>query len=232
MKLTTKLSVLALASSQLMFGSLISQGLVPESGTGLGSVNTLLTVKAQGSGTVETGCVGWDGTMNTTTCPTGFTAGGELAINNTFTLTQLGLNNFDSIQLIFNASETDNSLTLDSLALVLYSGTGTLLNFYTTTGPILFPDTNNGTGNAGFGFVLDAAQAASANAYLDIEGLRIGAAFSASGVDNGHETLFVRSINDGGIPPTEVGEVPEPSTYALAGISLIGLAVWNRKKRS
>jgi len=148
-------------------------------------------------------------------------------------MAHLYLNNFDSIQLIFNASEPagDGIIILD-LALSLYGGDGMELAVFTLEDvPLEFLSTNTGVGNIGFGFELDATQAAIANSFIGTDGLRIGAAINASNATGGLESVSVRSVRGGGLPPTQV-VMPEPSTYALAGFSLIGLAMWNRKKRS
>jgi len=240
MKLTTKLSLLALASTNLMFGDLIYIGEVPNSGGGFGSVSPLLTLTSQGNSTVESACVGFIGGATTTdpllACPAGFNGlDPQPNNNNTYEVGAFGLNNFNSLQLIFNASEPGNAnsgITIDNLALTLYSGAGLRLATFSTVAAVIIPATEPGIGNAGFGFALNPAQANQANGFLGVAGLRIGGAINASDATGGQETVSIRFINDGGIPPTEVGEVPEPSTYAIAGISLIGLAMWNRKKRS
>ncbi len=233
MYLKTKFLTLALAGSHLMFGSLIYVGQVDQVGTGLGAVNTLLTITSPGNSSTETGCVGWNGTTTVTTsaiCPTGFSGGDNLAINNTYTRSSLGLNNFDSIQLIFNASEpAGNSITVDNLALTLYSSTGSLLASYTLAAPVAFASTATGTGKAGFGFQLDAAQASLANGFLNVAGLRIGGALNASDATGGLETVFIRSINNGGVIPPNETTIPEPATYAGVGVALIGLVLLRRK---
>lgn len=229
--------LLTLVSSQLMFGSLIYVGEVNETGTGLGSVNTLLTVTSKGNSTTESGCVGWNGSSTVTStaiCPGGFVGGDNLAINNTYTLSSLGLNNFDSLQLIFNASEpAGNSITVDNLALTLYGANGSLLASYTLDAPVTFANSFTGTGKAGFGFQLDGAQAALANSFLGISGLRIGGAINASDATGGLETVFLRTINDGGVDPNEgpndPNQVPEPSTYAGVGAVLIGFVMLRHK---
>ncbi len=240
------LSILALASSQAVYGSLMSVGPVSISGAGLGAVYTLFTVTSPGSSSFESGCVGWNGSGTTSTlaiCPAGFAGGNNQAINNTYTLAQMGLSNFGNLQMIFNASEPGkNGITLENLALTLYGGDGTLLASFTLAAPVTINSTEPGVGNAGFGFELDASSTTVANSFLEVEGLRIGAAVNASDATGGHETLFIRTIetetegggtggDDGGtIPPNEI-HTPEPVTFAGVGFTLLALALWGRKIR-
>src|SRR4051794_28267755 len=46
--------------------SIILVSPIEQSGTGLGAVNTVLTISSPGSSTIETGCVGWTGPAVTT----------------------------------------------------------------------------------------------------------------------------------------------------------------------
>ncbi len=237
MKQTMKYSILAVFSANLMFGSLISVGPVADAGGGLGSVLTVLTLTSPGNSTTESGCVGWNGSANVTgasACPAGFDGGDEQAINTTRTKTEIGFNNFDSLQIIFNASEPgpNSSITVNNLALTLFNGAGSILGVYTLAAPVTFNETDPGLGNAGFGFQLDAAQAAQANAFINASGLRIGLAINASDATGGLETLNVRSMNNGGVVPVSEEVIPEPSTYALVGLSFMGLAMWKRRQRS
>ena len=98
-----------LAGIQAAFGSLISIGLVPLAGQGLGAVQTALTFTSPGASTTESGCVaaGIGGITITgpTACPAGFAGRNDVAINNTYTATSLGLTDFNNFQLIFNPNE-------------------------------------------------------------------------------------------------------------------------------
>ena len=212
--------------------SLVLIGPVPSTGNGIGAVNTSLTLQNTGT---ESGCVAFNGTTSTrgaASCPAGFAGGNEspgASQTNVFTAAQLnfsGTVNFSNLVVLFNGNEggaaADQAITLNLLGLSLYSSTGALLRTFTTTGPINFAAIFSGVGNAGFGFQLDAAQAAQANAILAANPLlRIGTSATLSGAQGGPETIQLTTIGGGGTPDTSI---PEPSTVVLlsAGMVLIG----------
>jgi hypothetical protein len=215
------------------FASLISIGPVSLGGQGLGSVQTVLTIQSPGSSSTETGCVasGIGGALITgaAACPGGgpfsgpaFTGGNELALNNTFSASALGLTDFNNLRIIFNPSEPASapSISLDNLALTLWNPTtGLILDARYITAPVLFTSSDPGAGNAGFGFKLDAAQAAVENGILAaFPNLRIGLAADASLATGGPETFSIG-----------VARVPEPSVFGLVAIGLAGFAVLRRR---
>lgn len=235
----------ALGSAATLSASLIPIGAVPSSGTGLGAVNTILTIKtANGQTTFESGCVGADAGGNPQTgaafCGGTSTGGDEQpggSKNNVYLASSIltGGQNFSNLQIIFNASEPQNasspSISLTDLTLTLWSGGSIAGQFsldpasspYT---PTAFP----GTGNAGYGFVLDATQAAAANALGPLSSLYIGLSATATGASGGLDTAFIRSFGTG--PGPEPGPIPEPSTYVLLGSALLGLAMYGRRRRA
>lgn len=217
--------------------SLVFVGTIPSTGNGIGAVSTSLTFQNLG---MESGCVGFDGAATNSgaaSCPSGysFTGGDEKpgsSQTNVFTAADLNFsatNNFSNLVLLFNGSEggnaADQPITLDVLGLSLYSSTGAILATFTTTAPSPF-DAFPGVGNAGFGFALDATQAAQANALLAANPLlRIGTEANVSGAQGGLETIQLTTVTDTG--------VPEPSSVVMlaSGLLFVGLGVFRRRAR-
>jgi hypothetical protein len=230
-------AVLAVGSLHTATASIILISPEAFGGTGLGTVSTVLTM--QGDPT-ESGCVGFDGTadvIGSTGCA-GSNVGGDEKTGASQTLTrtiaeaEMGIADAADFRIIFNAVEpTGNSITLDSLTVRFFSPTGTVLYTASTAIPYTFDPTFTGTGNSGFVFGLDAAQAAAANAAgaFSDQTNRIGLSATASGSAGGNETFFVTSSSVTGGGGGGGGEVPEPSTYALLGAGLVALGL---KKRS
>src|SRR5215472_4281863 len=59
-------AVLLIAGTSCAFASLIDEGLVTFTGTGIGAVPTILTLQQHGNATTETGCVAWNGSVDVT----------------------------------------------------------------------------------------------------------------------------------------------------------------------
>lgn len=210
--------------------SLVLQSAQNFQGSGLGSVNTILTLQSPGNSTTETGSVG-RAIGNPNDVRTGdFQSGASQT--QTRTISALGVTSAADLRVVFNALEpgnTLNSILLNNLQLNIYSSLGALLFNSGAFTPINFPDTFTGAGNSGFVFALDDLQAAAAQAAAFGVGFGnnfIGLSATASNATGGFETFFVAS---GGavVPPHRI---PEPGTLSLAGIALLGVASLLRRK--
>ena len=162
-------------------------------GSGLGAVNTVLTLSSPGATTTETGSVFAVGT--------GFDANGD-ALEGTSqvglpTLGALGITNIGNLRIILNATEpAGNSITVSSLALSFYDVAGATLGTFSLAAPVTFASTLTGIGQAGFTFGFDAAQAAAASSLLgaDLANVRIGLAATLSNATGGPDTFFVGNV--------------------------------------
>jgi hypothetical protein len=211
---------------------LVLQGPEDFDGTGLGAVNTVLTLQSPGSSTDEIGAVrrlpGDDGDIITGDALTGASQ------TQTLSLSSLGIDSASDLRVVFNALEPGNdanSISLNDLRLSIFSPDGTeLFNSGSLTTPLSFADTFTGAGNSGFVFALDAAQAAAAQALAfgaDFGANLIGLYANLSDATGGPETFFVASASGGITPP-----IPEPQTYALmlAGLGVVGFVAARRRR--
>src|SRR5512133_2569344 len=104
-KMSVVLRALALAglatAASTSHAALISLGEQQFQGTGLGAVNTVLTLTSPGNSTTESGSVAFNGS-------TAVTTGDTLALNNTPTLGTLGVTSASDLRIVFNAQEPGN----------------------------------------------------------------------------------------------------------------------------
>lgn len=229
--IATAVCLLAASSS---YASLVLVAPEDFGGTGLGTVKTILTIqdspRANPPGT-EAGSVSYNGSVDVLTGDAKTGASQSL----TRTVAELGLTSASAVRVVFNAVEPGNdanSISLDDLVLTFYGAAGETLFSSGAFDPVFFANTSNGTGNSGFVFALDAAQAAAAQAAVfnlaSFGSVRVGLSASASLAGGGNETFFIANSanDDGGSPPAAV---PEPTTVALLGLGLVGFVASRRK---
>ena len=100
-------------------------------GTGLGTVNTILTIQSPANTSTENGLVTWNGTADVISGATALTGASQTL---TRSLTDLGITSAANLRVVFNASEPGgNAITLDSLTLTIYNANGTTF-FYGAPG--------------------------------------------------------------------------------------------------
>lgn len=187
-------------------------------GTGLGAVNTILTIQNTGT---ETGSVGLDAGGNEVITGDALTGASQTQVRS---LSELGITSAADINIVFNAVEPgndDNSISLDNLVLSIYDPSGSVLFTSDAFSPVFFENTFTGTGNSGFVFGLSATEISNAQQAFtgDFGQNLVGLSATASLASAGHETFFVTTT-----------PIPEPSTYAMIGVGLLGLAFARRRK--
>jgi hypothetical protein len=221
----------ALASALAMVGlqanaalTLVSPSV--ETGTGLGHVNTVLTIQGHGKSALETGSVGVDSVTNTMA----ITGDAKTGASQTqlWTLGELGVDSASDLRLVFNANEpgSGRDITLTDLVLTIYDTSGAAVFSSSPFSPIHFDDTHPGTGKSGFVFGLDSADVSAAASVFagSFDSFRVGLSASASGFAGGPETFYLATAS------SPVSPVPEPSTFALfaAGFAAMGAVVRRR----
>lgn len=188
------------------------------SATGHGNVTTLLTLKSPGSTSNETGATAVNAAGSTVISDD---AQPGNANSGTPSFLQLGLTDASLLRIALNAVEPGgDSITLNNLTLRLFNDTGSqAATTFSTTGPITFNQTLPGTGNSGFVFALDAAQASIANTAISQGFDRLTLSASLSNATGGPDTFFAYAV-------------PEPSTYMMliGGLGLVGLLVRRRMR--
>ena len=225
------------ARADLVFGGIVTVG-----GTGLGTVNTVLTIQ---DNPTEQGCVGFtsggDVTGNFTTsnqsgCPSGTNTDVKTGSSQTQTrtLSEAGITTGSNFAILFNAAEpSGNSISLDGLVATFYNATTGALLFsavYTGTNPLNFPTTQTGTGNTGAEFTLNSTEAAQLQTFITSLGagnVRVGLGASAgnpNSAEGGNETFFIFNANTATV-------VPEPSTVVLTATGMLGLVGYIRRRR-
>jgi hypothetical protein len=223
-------AVAGLVLIQTASASLILVGPNPESGSGLGAVQTLLTIQGQGQDQIESGCISPTGSAN---C--GFP---DATVQSGANTTVRGINGVQAANLrfVFNASEpgNDNLVTLNDMVITVYNGNTAIFSsvgLRNSNGTLVDPATGinfnpfSGTGNSGYLFRLTTAADNILNGLPANANLTVGIGALLSNASGGVETFSLRVASSGGDVP-----IPEPSTFALFGGSLILLGLLRRKR--
>lgn len=232
-RMTRTLAAIGLAVAASSSHALILAGPGDFQGTGLGAVNTVLTLTSPANSTSETGSVTWTGTTTTT-------SGNALpgaSQSNTPTLGSLGVTSASSLRIVLNAAEPGNatSLTVSDLALNIFSPTGATVFTSDPFAATTLDADDLGIGNAGFVFQLSPAEIARAGGAFSADN-RIGLAATINNATGGPETFFAVNFASGGGGGTGNGgggnAVPEPSTVAIFGLGLAALGFMRRRNKA
>lgn len=227
------LAILCLAAPNSTFADLVFAGPVDLSGTGFGHVTTLLTMQVTGTAMksgFESGCVGVNSSGRTAIGPSdcqGDNAGGDEKRPAHFPHNSTpAVSNASQIAIVFNSDEPQNdsgSIALDNLVMALYNPSGQVGfvsgNF---AAPVDFSDTSSesGIGKSGWGFDLDASEAAEAQAAIAGGYNLLGLSATASAAGGGPETFFLTTKSSlGDTPP--ISSAPEPASLMLLGTGLL-----------
>ena len=205
--------VLTLGISNSAFADMIWTNDIFVEGSGLGAVNTLVTVHDTGNGDgTESGGINQNGTF-TPVSSFGILGGDNTAINNVLTFT-----NNTNFAAVVNIAETgqDLTVTLTDLYLTFKGINGEYTANYMGADLDLTQGTGTGIGGSGFVFRLDDAQFATVSALGPTVTVSGGVQFANGTTNNGPETVYVLQIEGNQV-------VPEPVTLLLLGLGLVGL---------
>jgi hypothetical protein len=219
------MATMALVLSAGANASLIYTGTPITIPGGVGNSSTILSLQSPGSTTTETGAVG----------PAGRTGDALNGANTPVPIQPLSQENVTSaadLVIFWDVQEPGgNAITLDSLVLNIYGPAGNdalLFSASLAGGPLTLDPTFPGQGNNPvFAFVLDAAQAQSAQQSFNSLN-RIGLSASASQATGGPDRFFFGSRQ---LDITPTGVISEPGVVALLSLALAGIGFMRIRRR-
>ena len=208
-------------------GGIVANGSVTETGTGLGHVNTILTVQGHPANRgAESGCIAPGG--DTSSC--GFA---NLRVktgasqSSTIFLSSIDGVNGSNLAIVLDFVEPGNALsgTLNDLVLTMYDDAGASLFSTSLASSVFFPETFTGTGKSGFLFTLTPDAALAFDAAMRSGGSQIGLGADLSGVTGGHESFYV------GVQHAVIA-TPEPASLLLVATGLLGMFGLARRRQA
>jgi hypothetical protein len=194
------------------------------SGSGLGAVNTIVTVHDSGGGGsangTEGGCINQNGTE--TPCLDGVTEHDNQAQEQVLTVS-----NTTSFAAVVNLSEIgqDKAVTLTNLYLVFCGSNGCHEADYTGGDIVLHTSEGTGLGNSGFTFALNNAENLLVQGLGPILTVSGGLQFANGTTNDGNETLYL--VTAAGASP-----IPEPASLTLFGLGLTSVGYFVRRRKA
>jgi len=234
------LSILALSSVGSAYGSLVLLGPAPEGGTGLGAVNTVLTLQSPGNSLVESGCTALSGGSAVAGTNCGFNDSNVKEGNGQIgapSLATIGTTSASDLRIVFNAAQPGNTtaITINELALYFFGTGDTTSTSFTLAAPVTLSSMFLGVGQSGYLFGLDAQQSLVAQSFIDANGggaVRIGLGSSIGCPNNDctggqfPATGGLDTFSAGAAVPTAV---PEPASLLLMAAALPAFAILRKR---